>query len=522
MRLVVLSLLLAVAAVLAGCRTGAASRAVGLTRAPGSAEPPQVSPTSDKTFSALPAATNKTSAASSSPEGKVPSIQQVAAQEPVVEAAAGPVELPLDLAIATALERNPNLISLRAGEPVAHAAYHVAEVYPFNPFVQVQVLPSSREKNGNTLGVNHYVWLMQTLELAHQRRHREAAASAAWNQVRWNIVQAELMTVAQTERLYFTALYQRDLWDLAQRTAALNQELHGVMERRFKANTATAAEVMTTRVTERQGRKQAELAETNYRTALLVLQRQLNLLGNDTVALDARLAEFKWLPVPGLESEAGDRLLTADCRESVASLALGRPDVMAGSAGSDIARANASLAMANRVQNVAVGPIYERDESGTTLFGLRTQMNLPVWDSGLALANQRQAEVGQSLTNLEQLRERAVVEAQTACERYELARRLVRQEYTEFKKNVPDDLRKIKEQFDAGQVEILNVFAAQNSLLQEERTYLDLLNEVAQAAADVTQMTGLPPARIVTVRASSAKSPEQIPAPEPVPSAPKP
>ena len=277
-----------------------------------------------------------------------------------------------------------------------------------------------------------------------------------------------------------------------------------------------------TRVAERQSRKQAELAETNYRTALLVLQRQLNLSGEESLQLDAHLAAFEWLPVPGSEAKEGEHLLTADCRESVATLAMGRPDVMAGAAGSDMARASAGLARANRVQNLAVGPIYERDESGTTLFGLRAQTNLPVWDSGRALANQRQAELNQSLTNLEQLRERAVVEAQTASERYELARRLAGQEYAEFTKTVPDDLRKIKEQFDAGQVDILNVFAAQNSLLQEERTYLDLLNEVAQAAADVTQMTGLPPARIVTVRDGSPHSPEQIPAPPPVSPALKP
>jgi hypothetical protein len=43
----------------------------------------------------------------------------------------------------------------------------------------------------------------------------------------------------------------------------------------------------------------------------------------------------------------------------------------------------------------------------------------------------------------------------------------------------------------------LNVYAAQTGLLQVYRTYLDLLNELAQAASDVTLTTGLPPARLV-------------------------
>ncbi len=116
--------------------------------------------------------------------------------------------LTLDSAISVSLLNNSTLIALRAGEPVARAAYGVAETYPFNPFVQVQFLPVTQNKAGDTLGTNYYIWLMQTLELAHQRSYREQSASSALNQVRWNIVQADLTATAMTERLYFTALYQ--------------------------------------------------------------------------------------------------------------------------------------------------------------------------------------------------------------------------------------------------------------------------------------------------------------------------
>ena len=93
------------------------------------------------------------------------------------------------------------------------------------------------------------------------------------------------------------------------------------------------------------------------------------------------------------------------------------------------------------------------------------------------------------------------MEAQTAIERYERAHRLATRERADFSRTIPDQLERVRHQFDAGLVDILSVFTVQNNLLQEHRTYLDLLNEVAQAACDVTLSAGLPPARVVSGRA---------------------
>lgn len=425
------------------------------------------------------------------------------------EPAAG-LPLTIDSAIAVALDRNPALISLRASEPVAHAAYHVSEVYPWNPFVQVAVLPYARDKAGDLLGVNHYVWLMQTVELAHQQRHREASASAAWGQVRWNIVQAELANAAQTERLYFTALYQRELRDLAVQAARLNEQLRGVVDRRFKAALATAAEQTTIKVAVRQSQRQAELAEANYQTALLALQRQLNLTGEESISLTGRLDDFTWLPFAVDEPAVQDPRPVAVSADLVNELAQQRPDVLAAASGMGVAQANANLARANQIPNVAIGPFYERDESGTVFAGFRTQMNLPVWDSGRPLTSQRIAERNLQCVTYTQLRSRAAVEARTALERYERARRMLEDQRRDQAAFESKELQEIEDQFAAGQATILNVFNLQTNLLQERRTYFDLLNEVAQAAADVTLLAGLPPARLI---ADQHEPPENLPRP---------
>jgi outer membrane protein TolC len=440
-----------------------------------------------------------------------------AAVQPILSGGTPLLPLTLDLAIATALDENPTLTALRASQPVAEAAYRVAETYPFNPYVQVEVCPVDRELGTGQAAIKNYVYFMQTLELAHQQRYREASARASRNQVNWNVVQAELTNAAMTERLYFTALYQRDLRDLAKLTASLNEDLLGVVERRFKAATGTPAEQTTARVAARQSRKQADLAEENFQTAVLALKRQLNLDSGEPIELIGRLENFTWLPVEGMEpnsvnntapNEIGPIHVSTDV---VARLASERPDVMAAQSATSMAQANADLARANMVQNVAVGPYYERDELGTLFFGVRAQVNVPIWDTGRPLANQRAAEVAQQATTAAGVRARAQVEAQTAIERYERARGLAARERADFSKTISEQLQRVRHQFDAGLVDILYLFTIQNSLLQEHRTYLDLLNEVAQAASDVTLAAGLPPARVVSGKASEVPLPPAAP-----------
>ncbi|HEV8066586.1 MAG TPA: TolC family protein [Planctomycetaceae bacterium] len=453
-----------------------------------------------------PAAPAGQSAADALPQTPLVASAPAAPAGPGTSADAGAVPLTLDAAIATSLDRNDTLVTLRAGEPVAQAMLDVAEHYPYNPYIKAEVLPYARDPFGNLLAVRNTVYILQSLELAHQQRYREASAAAALNQVRWNVVAAELTTLATTEKLFFTALYQRDLRDLAQRAASLNEELAADVERRFKSGLAKPGEDTTARVSVRQNRKQAALAEANYKLALVALERQLNIVGDRPFELVGRLEDFQWLPIDGMGSAPGEVQSSAQLAETLADE---RPDVRAAQAGTNVAQSNADLARANTVQNVQFGPYYERDEFETLFFGFAAQMNLPIWDSGKPLARQREAECTQKVIGLNALRMRARVEVQTALERYQRARNLAEKEHSNLVQSLSGDLARVKRQFDVGQADILNVFATQTSLLQEQKAYLDLLNELAQAAADVTLTAGLPPARVTS--GPRTESPPPVP-----------
>ncbi len=403
-------------------------------------------------------------------------------------------------AIATSLMQNPDLIAARGQEQVSTAAVGVAETYIWNPFIQAQIRP----EDGRGGQSNYYLWLMQRFELAHQQKFREQGAYSLLNQVRWTIHQTELTNIATTSQFYFAALYQRELHDLAHQTAKLNEDLLGIIERRFKGGVGTAPQVTTAKVAARQSKNQAQLADANYQTALLALRRQLNLSPSEPLILTNRLPSFYWHPVSVFNSsevkiEASDE---AGIQQLATKLIEGRPDVMAALAGVNAACASAHLAKAAQRPDVQAGPILDKNANGSYDVGVRLQRDLFAFNNGRPLTRQRNAEWQQQNRVYTQLKTRATREAETALDRYERARLLAAEtkvDLSPFNEKMPADLKDINSQFQAGQADVLIVYATQNALLQDRRTYLDSLNELALSAAAVVQATALPVERIVSV-----------------------
>ena len=416
--------------------------------------------------------------------------------EPEGSAPANTAALSLNAAVSIALAQNPDLIALRHGENVGSAALGVAQTYPFNPFVQVQATPYQDVPTGGNGTTYHYVLLMQTIQLAHQQQYREEGASAALNTVRWNIHQAELLNVAQTERLYFNALYQRGLRELALQSDANNQQVLTTLEKQLAAGQATAADVAIVKIDARSTRQQMRLAEANYQTALRDLRRHLNLSPQSPEEPSGALSELEWQPA---NTDTLGSLVTAsdpftggvDSKGLVIGLAGVRPDVMAARSDVDTARAGASLATAARTPDLQVGPYYQRTVDGTTFLGFRAQMDLPVVNNGVPLELQRNSELHQRVTTWQQLQARAQLEAEAAFERYELAYRTVAEERETQHASLPVELQRLEEQFKAGDIDVVRVIQARASMLQNQRVFLDLQNELAQAAANLTASAGL-------------------------------
>lgn len=412
--------------------------------------------------------------------------------------------LPLADAISLALAQNPDLIALRETENVSLAALGVAETYPFNPFLQVQATPYQQDNPDGNNTTYHYVLLMQTIQLAHQQQFREEGAVSVLNTTRWQIHQAELLNVAQTERLYFTTLYLRGIRELAIASDRNNQELLRTLERQLDAGQATAADVAIVRVDTKSTHQQVRLAIANYETALRDLKRQLGLPADHPAKIAGDLTEYTWqLPSWDLLhchdenlTQLHDPVAQPDTA-SVVNWASTRPDVLAAHSDIDVARAGLRLATASTVPDFQVGPYYQRTTDGTYFLGFRAQMDLPIMNSGRPLEAQRAAEHNQRVQIWQQTLRRAELEAQAAWERYLVALQAVEDDLTADLKTVPAELQSLERQFLEGEVDVVRVVQARNSIIQNQRTRLDLLNELSQSAANLTAATGIPVASLI-------------------------
>ncbi|MFQ5732432.1 MAG: TolC family protein [Planctomycetaceae bacterium] len=452
------------------------------------------------------------------------------------------MRLTLDAAVRMALERNPGLIGLRQNEPVSLATLQTSRTYIFNPQYQTQVLPYNRDRNGDLGAVNQQHVIVQTFELAGQQRFREGSARSALNQVRWNVLQAELLNTALTEQLFFTALYQRALRDQAKSIADINLKLLGVVQRRFKAGLAKTADVVLARQVRRTTRRQADLAEATYQTGLLALRRQINIAKGTSFDVEGDLSAWKWRSVaqavkdwsastsdgvtmpsdsrrlpkaPGLGNSALPRDSKSRTLDEtiLAELISRRPDVLSARAAADVARSTYQLARAARTPNLQIGPMYQRDEVATEFWGIQAQITLPVVNTGRPLMRQRRTELRRAQVVRNQLEVQARLDARAAIERYERARRLVEQARGDFTTSLSKALAPIESEFKAGQIDLLRVIAVRASLVQARQTYFGLLNELAQSAAAVTAATGLPARRLILVPTPSSNEPKALPTP---------
>jgi outer membrane protein TolC len=111
------------------------------------------------------------------------------------------------------------------------------------------------------------------------------------------------------------------------------------------------------------------------------------------------------------------------------------------------------------------------------------------------------------------LEEKAVLEARAAIRRYERARRLVEQSRAEFAETMPDVLKPFEDQFQAGQITLLQVFAARTSLGESRKSFLELMNELALAVAEVTQATGLPAQQLILISPPASNESKTDPIP---------
>jgi outer membrane protein, heavy metal efflux system len=417
----------------------------------------------------------------------------------------GGQSMSLQMALYGALTSNPDLVSLRQGNPLAASAeaVEVARHFPttLNPTAWIDYRPitlippntfgttgsggGGSSGAGNHGGFYHYgqnyilVSIRQPVELGHQTSHRYHIAQAAYSQQQWTVLQAELTALVQTYRFFQTAAYRRERFRLAQQLADFNDRLLEALRRRLEANQVQAADFTLARVESRATRQLVKAARQDYLTALADLRNQI---GIPEGAADAEpLGEFT-LPayIPPIDEQT-----------MVETALANRPDIRALDAQAAGAASAVNLAKGDRIPTPVIGPQYGMDEAGIQYVGLILVSSLPVWNNGKPLVIQREAEHQRALVAAQQARQRTVAQVRAAVARWNGATDLVN-DSSGLAEELSKDVATMERLFEAGQSDLNRLMQARQRLIQLDNSRLDAVWAATQSQADLLLALGTP------------------------------
>ena len=421
----------------------------------------------------------------------------------------GVQSLSLEQALTGALTSNPDLIALRQGNPALASAeaVEVARHFPvaLNPTLFIDYRPITLIPNGtfgttgpNSSGANgtgsaathtggfyHYgqnyilIALRQPVEFGHQTTHRHSIAKAAFKQVQWQIVQAELTALVQTYRFFQTAAYRREKRRVAEQLADSNETLLRTLDRRLEAGQAAPADVALAKVEARATRQLARAARQDYLTALTDLRNQIGI--PEAAAETEPLGEFT-LP---------SNIPPVDEQELIKAALACRPDLHASQAAIEGAGAALRLAKGDRIPTAVMGPQYVQDEAGIQYIGLNYVPILPILNNGKPLVRQREAEERRAVVAYQQAQQRAVAQVRSAVAKWNGATQLVG-DSSGLTEELTGEVDRLDRLFEQGATGLAQVQQARQRLIQLENSELDALWAATQAQADLMLAVGVP------------------------------
>lgn len=376
--------------------------------------------------------------------------------------------LSLPQAIATAMERNPNMAAARQEIGIADGVRRQAGLIP-NPELSWEVEDTRRDTSTTT------VTLSQPLELGGKRGARIEVAQVGQNLAQMTLEQQVNSLRADVVQAFYSALRAQTGVELARQSLDLTERGLQVVEGRVRAGTSSPVEATRAQVQLAEARLQLSRAQSEKSNAY----RQLAQVTGSTVDTVDRLDAPSLSP--GLPP-ADDLLLsrleqTAELRQAMA-----RIDQNDAALGSE---------KAQRIPNltVSVGSQYDRlERERVNVVGL--SLPLPLFDrnQGNVLSAARRADQARDLRNATELRLRS--ETRTALNQWSTAM----QEVASYDSTILPAARQAVDTatrgFERGKFGFIEVLDAQRTLIAAREQYLASLATASDARARVERLFG--------------------------------
>lgn len=395
------------------------------------------------------------------------------AQEPAEERAA-PEEVTLAQAVALAFERSPRVAALRAELAEARARVAGADVYPFNPELEVE--GAARIGADETTG-DFEVAVSQAIELGGQRGHRTAAAEADLAAVRDRARRATQLLGADVHLAFLDAIAARERLAVAEAEMTLATTLRDLAAKRLEAGAGTQLDVNVAL---------ADLGRVELRVATAQ---------GDYAAARVALAQAMGLPAPALPVPAGDlAALEGDPLPALPALLEAaearRADLEAFRAQTRAAEARLAAARAGVWPSLGVRVFGGREEGTDTLIGAGVALPLPVFD-------RKQGDIAEALASIRRIEaERAVArldvlhDVVTAHVRYEAATAVARRLQETVLGTLRESLDLIEKSFAAGKATWVEVLVTRTALFDAQRALTEAAASARQARVQLDVAAG--------------------------------
>jgi len=392
-------------------------------------------------------------------------------------AASDTKELTLEQAITLAIEKNPDLQTLRLEEVSAQGQDEKARLLLINnPTIEGNISKKERpEEEGGGKFTNYGFKLSQEFEIAGQRGARIGVSEKELARLRSEIRDKERILIADVKDFFAKALAARKKTGLARDIVRLNEELLGYTKIKFEAGDVSGLDVNLSEVELSKAKKELLLAEREYWGSLLALRGLLGLSPDLSFAIEGELPS----EAPALPD-----------KEALKSLALShRPDSKAAAFAMEKTESALELVKKETFPNITLSGFYDRDEN-RNVAGIEISVPLPFFDrkqaekkEAFAKAEGAKIKAAGLKKTIEREIDQVFNDIKSAIEELSLFRKEILVKATE-------NLNLLNLAFKEGKIGFFEVRLAQKDTIEAQLAYIEAQTRAQLALNAIEKTTG--------------------------------
>ncbi len=367
----------------------------------------------------------------------------------------------VDEAVRLALQNNTALQAQQQTIAVAEGELRQARTFPNNPRLEGDGL-TGRAGNGTLQNARKYtVKLSQEIPLGGKWRQRQQIAAAGLERTQWDVQNAQRELVKEVKETFYRLLFLEEKRAFADQALELAQQLLHLAEERYRVGESAQLDVNLARVEGQNVQRQRLEVLSQLTQARATLNRLLGRPPEASMTLSGTLDA----PVPPLDVE--------QLRQQALQQ---RPDLRSRNAAVEAALGEVALAQAQRVPDVEVAFIFEREDTGADVrqtFGGGLGLPLPLWNrnaGGIAAAQARTRVAELERIALQQVVTTEVANTVTELQRLQASLQLFHETILPQSR---ENLVLLRQAFAAGEVGIVPLVTEQRAFIAISNEYLE-------------------------------------------------